>query len=479
MQNHANTLKSICNFLSNQHPELSKLMAERHKINLSNKIRILHNNTIAYGPFRGMKLSNHSSWGISDKGTMILGLYEKELLDEFNNIPKSYETFIDLGAADGYYGVGVLVNGLFKNSYCYELTEAGRNVILETAKINKVESKVQIRGKATNNITSEISHHELSKSVLFIDIEGGEFELLTEPIFESFKNSIIFVEIHDFFFEDSNAKLLNLFTNSSKTHTKKIIKMGQRDLSKYPELTHWDDLDRWMLCSEGRAKLMTWIRFDPIETINIEEKFTKIFQGNHWGDTESKSGPGSTLSYTANIRNLLPKLFESFAITSIFDAPCGDFGWMKSIIEKSEIKYIGADIVKPLIDELNENNSSKNISFQHLDLTNSFYPSVDLMICRDCLFHLSYNDIKLILKNFIDSNSKYFLTSSHVNRTSFSNTNINSGGFRLIDLFNAPFNFPKNPLFSIEDWKPPHPERHMFLFDKAQIQIAYDNLKFI
>ena len=33
--------------------------------------------------------------------------------------------------------------------------------------------------------------------------------------------------------------------------------MGNRDLSIFPELKGWNDLDRWILCSEGRPQLMT------------------------------------------------------------------------------------------------------------------------------------------------------------------------------------------------------------------------------
>jgi len=40
--------------------------------------------------------------------------------------------------------------------------------------------------------------------------------------------------------------------------------MGSRDLSTYPELQQWNDLDRWLICSEGRAQLMSWVRFDPL-----------------------------------------------------------------------------------------------------------------------------------------------------------------------------------------------------------------------
>ena len=36
---------------------------------------------------------------------------------------------------------------------------------------------------------------------------------------------------------------------------------------------------------------------------------------------------------------------------------------------------------------------------------------------------------------------------------------ISTGDFRFIDLFSKPYNFPSDPLYVIEDWIAPDPER--------------------
>ena len=41
------------------------------------------------------------------------------------------------------------------------------------------------------------------------------------------------------------------------------LKMGSRDLSNIPELQKFSDSDRWLMCSEGRGELMSWLRLDP------------------------------------------------------------------------------------------------------------------------------------------------------------------------------------------------------------------------
>ena len=235
MKNYQQTLVSFYDFMAQQHPELNQVVLNRHKANLSKIIQESHNNTVVYGPFKGLKFTEESHWGDSDKGSMILGLYEKEILNELSNIPKEYEIFIDLGAADGYYGIGVLINDLFKKSYCYEIVDKGRDIMAKTAALNLVNTSVEVRGEATQRIVSEIPQEEIDKSVLFVDIEGGEFHFFNDVIFNSFSKAIIIVELHDFFYSDGNSKMNELLRRSRLTHTHQFIRMGARDLSMYPE----------------------------------------------------------------------------------------------------------------------------------------------------------------------------------------------------------------------------------------------------
>ena len=142
----------------------------RRKSEISNHFDKIFESTVIYGPFKGLKLSKDTWWGSTDRASMLFGFYEKEVLESLQNIPKHYKTFIDLGAADGYYAVGVLVNNLFESSICYESSLKGRETISRNAKINNVENKIEIRGCAKNNFYKEFNKITLSGAVLFIDI---------------------------------------------------------------------------------------------------------------------------------------------------------------------------------------------------------------------------------------------------------------------------------------------------------------------
>jgi hypothetical protein len=205
-----------------------------------------------------------------------------------------------------------------------------------------------------------------------------------------------------------------------------------------------------------------------------EDRFTKIYMSNHWNSLESRSGEGSTFENTQGIRAELPKIFEKYEIRSMLDAPCGDFNWMQSVTKNASITYIGGDIVQALIEKNQAKYGDKNISFLHLDLTKTSLPMVDLLFCRDCLFHLSYQDIARVLENFLRSPIPYFMTTSNAAPCGprINNLDIVTGDMRSIDLFSDPFSLSQGyVLESIADKMVSlSAERSMVLVNRAAVQ---------
>lgn len=172
----------------------------------------------------------------------------------------------------------------------------------------------------------------------------------------------------------------------------------------------------------------------------VEQKFENIFKNNSWGGRNSVSGRGSDPDQTKYIIKEIPLLFKDMNVSTILDIPCGDFNWMRNI-DLSKIKYIGADIVKEIIKNNKDRYEKSNISFRHVNLIEDALPQVDLILIRDCLVHMSYDDIFKSLDNVCRSMSKYLLTTSFIDRQD--NKDIVTGGWRTINLQIAPFLFPK------------------------------------
>ncbi|MCA0302115.1 MAG: class I SAM-dependent methyltransferase [Proteobacteria bacterium] len=211
---------------------------------------------------------------------------------------------------------------------------------------------------------------------------------------------------------------------------------------------------------EASRKIMRYLEWQVVAQVqrwrilrmpDNEARFTHIYKVNFWAAKESRSGPGSSLNDTTELRRRLPELFRQFSIGTVFDAPCGDFNWMQAVVAAEPIRYIGGDIVRPMIEENQRRHGSDRVTFRHHDITRDPLPQADLWICRDCLYHLSIEDIRRALQRFVESNVPYLLASTHRVVNGPANIEIASGDFRFTDLFAAPFLLPRDTLFRIED----------------------------
>ena len=176
--------------------------------------------------------------------------------------------------------------------------------------------------------------------------------------------------------------------------------------------------------------------------------FTAIFNERGWGDIESVSGPGSTEARGADFRDELIALIDRWQIRSIVDAPCGDFNWMRHVLAARDLPYTGIDIVEELIARNAHAYTSSNRRFACLDMTRDELPRADLIICRDALVHLSFADARAAVRNFRRSGSRYLLATTFVEVRQ--NTQIPTGGWRVLNMEAPPFSFPA-PLALVDE----------------------------
>ena len=171
----------------------------------------------------------------------------------------------------------------------------------------------------------------------------------------------------------------------------------------------------------------------------METKFSRIYLKRGFGGEESVSGPGSDLGQTSVIRRELPILLNEIGTRSLLDAACGDFNWMKAI-ELNIDRYVGVDIVEELISQNNRLYRDEKREFMSMNIAKDPLPTVDVIMCRDCLIHLSFLKIFSVIKNFKESGSKYLLASTYTKVVH--NKDIVTGQWRPLNLQMPPFNFP-------------------------------------
>ncbi len=186
-------------------------------------------------------------------------------------------------------------------------------------------------------------------------------------------------------------------------------------------------------------------RRDELRCLDLQARFTRIYETNLWGSENSRSGTGSVDNQTARIRQALPELVLELGIASILDIPCGDFAWMRHV-PLPQVAYTGADIVPHLVAANQQHFSTSSTSgpgsrrFALLDLTQDALPQADLVFCRDCLVHLSFAHIQQALTNLRNSASQWLLTTTFP--AHHFNEDIEDGDWRMLNLERAPFHFP-------------------------------------
>lgn len=191
-----------------------------------------------------------------------------------------------------------------------------------------------------------------------------------------------------------------------------------------PVLAH----ERFVAERENFAGLDLAARFERIETTNL------------WGAATSVSGLGSEDPATAAIRDALPGLLQRLGARSLLDAPCGDAGWIGRM--KLDLDYTGIDIVPSLIKANRRRVADGELSGRFLvaDMTRDALPRADVVLCRDCLVHLSFDNIARAVARLRDSGARFLLVTTFPEWES--NRDCEDGDWRALNMEKAPFDWP-------------------------------------
>lgn len=219
--------------------------------------------TVRHGPCAGLKLLPEASWGRSDLPAKVLGTYEQPL-HEFLRRNGPFAQAVCIGAADGYYGVGLVASGLARSSLCFEMSERGREVIAATAALNGVSDRIRVEGKADAQTLARCLSMLPAKGALFIvDIEGAEYDLLTADVLSGLAGHHVLVELHPHLVSNGPALQRRLVEDAARHFQARTVRDHGRELPDIPELAHLSDDQRCIICSEARETQMEWLLLSP------------------------------------------------------------------------------------------------------------------------------------------------------------------------------------------------------------------------
>ena len=240
---------------------------ESETITIKRKVRKklleFYGHKVSFGRMTGTILPSRQIWGGSDLSSKILGTYEASITEKLVELASlSNGVFIDIGSADGYYSIGMLHSKTYEKCLSFEISEQSRNLQLELAKLNRVEDNITILNEANIESLSQFQK-ELEGAIILIDIEGEEYELLTDQMLKTLRNSHIIIELHPHLAEGQS----DLFNRVTKYFKCKFIPRAPIDLEILNNFPDFSDDERLLTLSEGRNYGTQWILLEPLQNV--------------------------------------------------------------------------------------------------------------------------------------------------------------------------------------------------------------------
>ena len=235
----------------------------RRRIILSKRLSNRLGGVVRHGPFAGLKIRLEATWGAGDRAGMFLGLYKKEVFETVEEALRDRPIFIDIGAADGYYAVGVLKAGLAKRSIAFEMNPKAHNSIRALAALNGVQDDLEIHSAAGAGSLASLSLESFDRCVVLCDIEGAEVDVLDDTALKLLSQAVIVIEVHGSGDLDEHAVEKLLRERAAPLFDIESFTTGSRSPLQISEISDLPEDDQWLICSEGRKYRQTWLVLRP------------------------------------------------------------------------------------------------------------------------------------------------------------------------------------------------------------------------
>lgn len=166
------------------------------------------------GPFEGM-LAIGDACG-SSMPPKVLGTYERELHAEF---PKNrqYDRVYNIGSAEGYYAVGLLVSGCTSQVHCFDLSDEAHRLCRSLAVVNGIEQGIVQHGGCERE--DVMAFDASAPTLVLCDCEGHEAQLFDRDSAGHLAGADVIIEVH----EHLGASLADLESAFSETHDVHVI----------------------------------------------------------------------------------------------------------------------------------------------------------------------------------------------------------------------------------------------------------------
>jgi hypothetical protein len=159
---------------------------------IANTVVARHGRKILSGPFEGMDYVDHAAEGALLP--RLIGCYESELHPHLAALAaEGLDTIVDVGCAEGYYAVGLarMIPGV--QVHAFDIDPRARRDCAALAALNGVSDRVHVGETFAGE---DFARFAGPKTLIFMDIEGGEATLLDPEKWPALRELKVVVETH-------------------------------------------------------------------------------------------------------------------------------------------------------------------------------------------------------------------------------------------------------------------------------------------
>jgi hypothetical protein len=216
---------------------------------------------VLMGPFVGLRYVTDAVG--SAFPPKLLGTYEKELHTEIESlIASAPATVIDIGAAEGYYAVGLATRLPQAQVIAFEMDPKGRELLHQMADLNAIRSRLTVHGLCTIDSLRSVLSSATPPIWLICDAEGAEAELLDPVQIPALHHVRLLIELHPW----ERPDLLNLLESRfHRASSRRLITSRKRTVADFPPGVPINATSRQKHAAvqEFRGSTMQWMLIDP------------------------------------------------------------------------------------------------------------------------------------------------------------------------------------------------------------------------
>lgn len=235
---------------------IMRLEAADGRVDASRQYAEKYGATVTEGPFVGM---TYPAQTVSERNLInkFLGVYEDQLHPWIKEaIGYQPHKIINIGAADGYYTVGLAMQCPQSTVIAFDTDSWARHATKALASENHIDN-VQVKSYCD---TRWLEKNVDDGTLLLVDCEGGEEVLLDTRKAPRLAKASIIVELHEHVVPNLKNTITERF---SHTHDIRSVPDRDRSTHQHKSLEFLTQAMRQRVLSEGRSWAQTWLYLVP------------------------------------------------------------------------------------------------------------------------------------------------------------------------------------------------------------------------